>query len=136
MVRTEKAVLLTFFLAIIISCMGCQSDRTSADYSILGIPGEIVTVLFSDEEQIENESDYYDAILDFQRIHPDYIQSITVVSPNEEDLVEAYHIESFPTLIVLIDNDMTTRIEGNLTRAQIFNHLVSELNIDEQDQIS
>ncbi|MDG5789483.1 hypothetical protein QA612_18655 [Evansella sp. AB-P1] len=99
----------SFFLLI-----SCQITDTNSSYdpSLYTNENEPTTFLFSDENHIQEESSYYDALLEFNRIHPEYNHSINIIPAYEQQLTNYYNINVFPTLIVIYDLDVMVRIEG------------------------
>ncbi|PYZ97830.1 hypothetical protein CR205_04345 [Alteribacter lacisalsi] len=129
MIRT-KAFLLSVLLAALWMCTGCQSDRTSADHSLLGEEDETVTVLFSDETQAVEEAEYYEAVVDLHRNYSDQVLPVKVVHADEDNLVSSYEVNSFPTLLIIEDNRVIKRIEGELSTEQILNELKTGLQLN------
>ncbi|WP_051314744.1 hypothetical protein [Alteribacter aurantiacus] len=133
---TMRLSTLFFFLSVIFLCIGCQNEQTRADYSLLGNDNEIVTVLFSDENQINQEIHYYDAVLRLQNDHSEKIDKVKVIDAKEEDYTSTYEISTFPTLIIIDNNEVTLRIEGNLDNEQILNEIKTGLNQVELHDVS
>ncbi|TMW73032.1 thioredoxin domain-containing protein [Alteribacter natronophilus] len=129
MLRT-KMLIFSGVLAVIWLCSGCDSARTSADHSLLGKENETVTVLFSDKMQAREEADYYDAILDLHRTYSDEINPVKIIEADESDLIASYEIERFPTLVIIEDNKVTKKIEGDLSSDQILSELKSGLRLN------
>lgn len=105
--------------------ISCGSKDISASYPFLENSDDdsSVTILFSDEHDIDSEHNYYEALLNFQQEHPDKLTDVNVVSENDKDLVNYYEVESFPTLIVINELEVLLRIEG----AQDFRSIYSKL---------
>ncbi|MBM7095981.1 MULTISPECIES: hypothetical protein [Alteribacter] len=133
---TEKMFILTFSISVMFLSSSCQSEKTNADDSNLGMDNQVIAVLFSDESQIEQEVNYYDAVLDLQQDHTDKIDSVKVVDSDEEEYIQSYDIESFPTLIIISDHEVKVKIEGNLDSRQILNEFKTGLERIEVQDVS
>ncbi len=64
---------------------------------------------FSDENQIDQEAPYYDALLDLEKDYPEQIDKMKVYDNKEgwED-----EIETVPTLMVVDQRHVVVKIEG------------------------
>ncbi|MEG7378500.1 peptidoglycan-associated lipoprotein Slp [Bacillus subtilis] len=66
-------------------------------------------LFFSDENQIDEEAPYYDALLDLEKDYPEQIDKMKVYDNKEgwED-----EIETVPTLMVVDQRHVVVKIEG------------------------
>lgn len=66
-------------------------------------------LFFSDENQIDQEASYYDALLDLEKDYPDQIDKMKVYDNRKgwED-----EIETVPTLMVVDQRHVVVKIEG------------------------
>ncbi|WP_096189283.1 hypothetical protein [Evansella halocellulosilytica] len=130
-----KGILTVLFILSICTMNGCQSTDIRANYPFLEVKGNTpVTVLFSNDHNIENESSYYEALLDFKQTHPEHLESINVVSSEETSLVSYYDIHTFPTLLIIDDVDVLLRIEGLKDSSEIFLELEASLNLSNEEE--
>lgn len=75
---------------------------------------KIETILFSNNQYLNSERNYYNALLVIQNKYPKEINSFQIVFDNEnEDIIKKYRIIKFPTLLILDNEKVLVRIEGN-----------------------
>ena len=127
-----KNKLLIFCLICVSFLFGCQAQGSNASAKA-GVNGQLVeegedipvTYLFSNDEKIEEESSYYDAVLEFNRTYPGLMKFKDIVTMEDAYLVELYYVDVFPTLIVVYDTDEILRIEGFKNSKEIFTELMN-----------
>ncbi|SES39450.1 hypothetical protein [Salipaludibacillus aurantiacus] len=116
-------------IILMTSCLymsSCQSDNISSDYSFLEesqddkVPE---TLLFSNNTDIQEEHNYYDALRTVQKKYPDRLNSTHIVSESDHSLVNYYGIDTFPTLLLVEDLEVKLRIEGANEFSSILNEL-------------
>lgn len=118
-----------FILISILFTAGClKEDTPSASQPIIKYEDRHITYLFSNIEQMEEESSYYDALLDFRRSYPDYINTINIVTSNDQELVDYFSIDIYPTLVVIYDSNVMVRIEGFKDSREIYGLLKASLS--------
>jgi hypothetical protein len=110
-----------FVFGLLCLLQGCQSAYqpiiTNDDSISIN---EIQTYIFIDEKFKSMEDDYYDALLQFKNKYPTQKYVVTIVESNDNmDLLELYDISEFPTLIMMNNENMLMRIEGNQTKEDI-----------------
>jgi protein-disulfide isomerase-like protein with CxxC motif len=70
------------------------------------------------------EKDYYNALLDIQKKFPDEVNSFQIIIQKDNNkMIEDYEISTYPTLLILDDNKIKIRIEGNQTQNFIYEKL-------------
>lgn len=131
---------IAFFLfssiLILVSCHSKEAVESNADptmyYNLQS--NNTITFLFSNDERIKEESSYYDALLEFKRQHPDHIQSINFVTERDDaDLARLYEVDTYPTLLVIYDQNVKVRIEGFKESFEIYDILeVNLVSIEEE----
>lgn len=117
---TRKRLTVSFipiFLFILTSCI--NNEEVIADYPFLLKKDENITLLFSDEDFINAEGSYYDALLDIKKRSPKTIRSINIIHSSDRELVRHYEISEYPTLLVIHNENITIRAEGPLQKAEI-----------------
>ncbi len=114
-----------FFLLLVTSCS--QSEDVIANYPFLQKKDENITLLFSDDHYISAEGNYYDALLDVKRRHPEKIRSFNIIHSSDRELIRHYEILEYPTLLVIHNNSITIRVEGTLNKHDILNALEEAL---------
>ncbi|MBU9720505.1 MULTISPECIES: hypothetical protein [Bacillaceae] len=130
-----KIVKLTIILVVFSILFGCQTNEASNQHSdddqppfhVENFYSSPVTFLFSNDERIEEEASYYDALLTFQRKYPGQLSSVKIVSTTEKQLAEYYDIIVYPTLLVIDEFGIKMRIEGFKETNEIFSMLEDEL---------
>ncbi|MFA9557296.1 hypothetical protein ACERII_08340 [Evansella sp. AB-rgal1] len=134
----KKNITLFLFSSILllISCHSKEAVESKVDptmyYNLQS--NNTITFLFSNDERIKEESSYYDALLEFKRQHPDHIQSINFVTEHDDaELARHYEIKTYPTLLVIYDQNVKVRIEGYKESFEIYNMLEGNLiYVDEE----
>lgn len=121
--------LLVFFIFFMFINAGCfnEDESISSSQPVFKSENTHITYLFSNNERMEDESSYYDALLDFRRKYPDQINTISIVSSNDEELVNYFEVEIYPTLLVIYDLNVKVRIEGFKDSQEIYSLLESTL---------
>ncbi|RSK26872.1 hypothetical protein EJF36_08335 [Bacillus sp. HMF5848] len=76
-------------------------------------------LFFSDENNIYEESDYYDALLEFKKNFPDVWREMEVIPPEEKQTYRTYNIVTPPALIIIKDSQVVAEIVGPHTKDQI-----------------
>ncbi|MCR6111275.1 hypothetical protein HXA35_13080 [Bacillus sp. A301a_S52] len=79
-----------------------------------------VTLLFSNESELAEEHIYYDALIDVQQSYPDKLSNVIIVSQEEDELIDYYNIDTYPTLLLLDGLNIKLRIEGPQLLANIY----------------
>lgn len=109
----------------------CQLDNISSQYPFLGQEEEIVTILFSDnQEENINEHPYYDALIDFQQQNPEALSEIHIADASDQQLMNYYEVSDFPTMLVLNGDRVELRLEGTKDYAYILQEI--ELSVMSQ----
>ncbi|MCM3759286.1 hypothetical protein M3212_00655 [Alkalihalobacillus oceani] len=117
-------------MMIVGSCLflnACVSSASSSENPLQQPPDETVTVLFSDSSTLQNESSYYDALLEVQRIYSSDSADtpfFMIVDASERDLIRYFNIEQFPTMLVLTGDTENLRMEGIFSKDEILAHLI------------
>ncbi|UCZ51884.1 hypothetical protein LGQ02_13580 [Bacillus shivajii] len=123
----------TIILFILSLCIipGCQSEDLQTNYPFL--KQSPVTILFSNDLEIEKENSYYEALLDFKRIHPDQLASINVVTTEDDALINHFDVHTFPTLLLIDDSNVLLRIEGVKETYEIFDYIEASLQVSTEE---
>lgn len=116
------------FITIFFNTSCLHDDTTSTSQPVVEYENLPTTYLFSNLDRMEEESSYYDALLDFRRSYPDYIQTINIVSATDQELVQYFEIEVYPTLVVIFDSRVEVRIEGFKDSWEIYSLLEASLS--------
>lgn len=124
-------MIFSFIASLLIVLTSCTSNEVTSSYPFLQKKDENITILFSDDYSINDEGNYYDALLDVKRRHPELIRSFNVIHSSSRDLVRYFEIEEFPTLLVLHNEIVTVRIIGSMQKIDILQTLEEVLLNDE-----
>ncbi|NEU29522.1 thioredoxin family protein [bacterium LRH843] len=123
-----------FFGMIVISSLfllnACASSA-SLESPLKQHSEERLTVLFSDSSTLQNESHYYDALLELQRKYTTNTPSFLIIDAAEREMIRYYNIKQFPTILVLTGDKETLRMEGAFSKDEILAHLVEVYRLDE-----
>lgn len=114
---------LHLFIFLITGCqLGSQTTTYPADFP--ATDDEFLLLLVSDEEYLEQEEHYYDAMIDLKKKYPDEMRNIKIVSASSNfRLVKDFDIEQYPSLLILKEKKLQTRIEGPQTKRAIKAHI-------------
>ncbi|MCM2674868.1 hypothetical protein [Alkalicoccobacillus plakortidis] len=92
-----------------------------------------VAVLFSDADnpEREQETNYYDALIELSSDYPDEMPELVIVDSSDQEKIQYYDIVQFPTILCLDGEDISLRIEGMNKKEEILMLLSNllELNI-------
>ncbi len=119
-------ITLSFFIL-----SSCQENKP---FTHLQFPNDSKTlVFFTDEANIQNESTYYDAIIDLKRSFPNEVANLKVIPfQNEKKLYKQFNIKSTPSLLVVSDNEVVTHIDGTRQKEEIIGSIEQALSETEE----
>ncbi|WP_226681052.1 thioredoxin domain-containing protein [Sutcliffiella horikoshii] len=116
-----------FFMLSFFILSSCQENQSITH---IQFPDDSRTlVFFTDESNLQDESTYYDAIIDLKNSFPDEVANLKVVhSENEKLLYKQFNVKATPSLIVVHDNEVVTQIEGSKPKKDIVVSIEQALN--------
>lgn len=116
-----------FFTLSFFILSSCQENQSITH---IQFPDDSRTlVFFTDESNLQDESTYYDAIIDLKNSFPDEVANLKVVhSENEKLLYKQFNVKATPSLIVVHDNEVVTQIEGSKPKKDIVISIEQALN--------
>jgi hypothetical protein len=86
-------------------------------------------LFFSDEKNLYKEAKYYDALLEIKTKFPEQVSKMKVISSASDDqLNEQYNVKTFPTLLVVKDNKVVLKIDGNTDKKDIVDPIIKVLS--------
>ncbi|MDQ0206499.1 thioredoxin domain-containing protein [Alkalicoccobacillus murimartini] len=90
-----------------------------------------IAVLFSDADnpEHEQEANYYDALLELTSDFPDEMPELVIVDASDEEKVQYYDINQFPTILCLDGEEISLRIEGTNNKEDILKHFSNLFNM-------
>lgn len=116
-----------FFTLSFFILSSCQENQSITH---IQFPDDSRTlVFFTDESNLQDESTYYDAIIDLKSSFPDEVANLKVVhSEDEKILYKQFNVKATPSLIVVYDNEVVTQIEGSQPKKDIIVSIEQALN--------
>jgi hypothetical protein len=110
-------------IAFLSSC-SFQNDRTAAGLNI-----EKGIIFYSDENNIQEEDSYYEALIELKRSYPDQFENYKVIAKNEEyDSTFISLNDTYPALLVIEDNKVVCKVLGKAKKEEILEPVSNALN--------
>jgi Thioredoxin len=119
-------------LTILFSCtflilFACDHANFKNSYHVTST--ETHLLFFSDEKNLYKEAKYYDALLEIKTKFPEQVSKMKVISSASDDqLNEQYNVKTFPTLLVVKDNKVVLKIDGNTDKKDIVDPIIKVLS--------
>jgi hypothetical protein len=111
--RTISVFIMTVLL--LFACQRGNSDPTE----VLFNDRSKQLIFFSDEQNLHKEGNYYDALLELKKIYPDEVSNMKLISLKESERYSTFNITSYPTLIVIVEDEIVEQIDGELNVDEI-----------------
>lgn len=123
-------IVLLFLFLISTSCVSSNSvDKNPIAKS----PDQPMIVLFSDENSLYKEANYYDALLELQNLYADKKIPFQFVFSHNKEAVEYFNITTFPTLIIIdTDDTILLRMENSYLKEEIVAKILNVIENKEQ----
>ncbi|MCC3357632.1 hypothetical protein [Bacillus sp. REN16] len=118
--KTSILIILSFFILSSCSSYKAQPPVPETD--------EKQIIFFSDEDNLRNESNYYDALLELKNKFPTEIANMKVVSSDDNRLYTKYEVEESPSLLIVQQDKVLKKIEGNVKKDEIITPLENVLS--------
>lgn len=113
--KGKPILLMAASLLLIISC-----DRKEPKHSLNVDHNTKQIVFFSDDEALEQEVSYYDAIIELKKSYPEEMKNMKILSASElDDYSNMFEIDHCPALLVYYRNQVIVEIEGKATTDEI-----------------
>lgn len=111
----------------------CQHDNLTSEYPYLNSEEELVTILFTEDSNNEPNSyhAYYDALIDFQQEHPEALSTVHSAGMEDAKLMQHYEVTDFPTMIILEEEEIQLRLEGDNEYTVIKDEIEDKVVTDE-----
>ncbi len=116
------------YIPIILSFIILSSCSSYKAQPLLPETDEKQIIFFSDEDNLRNESSYYDALLELKNKFPSEIANMKVVSSEDNRLYTKYQIEEYPSLLIVQQDKVLKKIEGNVDKEEIITPLENVLS--------
>ena len=120
---------LSYFVFSSFLLTGCWDVNSAVQQPILTNEDENVVVLFSDDHSLQEESSFYDALLEVQQSHPQYAIPLRIIGEQERSIIRHYNINQYPTLLIINTEGINLRIEGSHPKEEIVTLLKQALHI-------
>ncbi len=113
--KGKPILLMAASLLLIISC-----DRKEPQHSLSVNNNTKQIVFFSDDEALEQEVSYYDAIIELKKAYPEEMKNMKILSAAElDEYSNIFEIDRCPALLVYYRNRVIVEIEGKATTEEI-----------------
>ncbi|SDP29576.1 Thioredoxin [Litchfieldia salsa] len=103
----------------------CQREVKETD--LFAQEREKYIVFFSDEENLDKEGNYYDALLELKKNYPSNSLTMKVVPLKEYDKYSNFNINTFPTLLVMKNETVVKQIDGDAATEEIITSIEEAL---------
>lgn len=120
MKRLVFVILVAFVMNI-----SCQRHERTSNLQLNQHQKQLL--FFSDEHNIQNEDAYYDALLEIKKDYPSIVSNMMVISSNDNRDLGKYEVNTYPTLMVVYQNQIITKINGNMKTQDIIDPIVKVL---------
>ncbi|KAA0548093.1 hypothetical protein FZW96_10205 [Bacillus sp. BGMRC 2118] len=83
-------------------------------------------LFISNEENLEVEDEYYDAILEIKKLYPGAMNKVVLLTDREyHNIEEQLDVSTYPTLLLLNEEKVKVKIEGERNTHYIFEEIVA-----------
>ncbi|MCM3160333.1 MULTISPECIES: hypothetical protein [Bacillaceae] len=107
----KRSILIAFIIPVIV-LSSCENLLFSEGPLNEDIPQDKQLVFFSDDENIQREAVYYDALLDIKKNFPEEFENMKIISEKTDH--NQFEIETFPSLLVIDKKQVLVQIEGTV----------------------
>jgi hypothetical protein len=121
-----RSILIAFIIPVIL-LSSCENVLFSQGETDEDIPQDKQLLFFSDDDNIDREAVYYDALLDIQKKFPKEFENMKVISDKSEN--KQYGVDIYPSLLVIDQKEIVVHIEGaELTKEEIMGPVANALS--------
>lgn len=115
-------LLITSLMVITGSCNMFSEEQLDLEQDVMQI------IFFSNESDYAGEASYYDALIELKKDYPAEIKNMLVFTPSEgKQYYNAFDIKSCPALLVIFNNEVMVRINGQKTKENIIQPITKAL---------
>lgn len=101
----------------------CQYGNRAHDPRLLTLLNADALYI-SNEENVHIENEYYNALLEIKKMYPGELEEIVVLSHHDiQNIREQLQIETYPTLLLINQKKIITKIEGDHKEASIIKEM-------------
>ncbi|WP_273125164.1 hypothetical protein ACNRWW_08095 [Metabacillus sp. HB246100] len=108
----KRTILIAFIIPVVI-LSSCDTIHFSTPSANERITQEKQLLFFSDDENIDREAVYYDALLDIKREFPEDFKKMEIISGKHHN--KEYNVDTFPCLLVVEQQEVLVHIEGSVS---------------------
>ncbi len=123
--------ILTFIILSSTMLLLTSCDYISSNKAVLAKDQfiEKQVIYFTDERNVSNEIPYYDAIIELKKQYPNHLKRLKVVSLNTEEPSKITDSPpSSPAIVVVENNQIICKVEGNISKENIIKPVSSAIN--------
>lgn len=119
--KLKLLLCLTFLLTISVACESIDDQELSK--LNLDKKGDYL-LFFSNEDYIELEESYYDALIELKKEFPKRITDVYIIQASKKhEKIKMYNVTTYPTLIVVKDGKVITKLEGKNSKKDIIKNI-------------
>jgi hypothetical protein len=123
-----KSILIAFIIPVII-LSSCENVLFSQGTTDEELTKEKQLLFFSDDDNIDREAVYYDALLDIKKEFPEEIENMKVFSEQNDSGQYEVEVDIYPSLLVIDKDGVVVHIEGAvLTKEEIMEPIANALS--------
>jgi hypothetical protein len=127
----QSRITIIFVLSFCFVLSGCSFFALSNNNKpiISNEEDQLETLLFSNDTYLETEKNYYNALLDIQKDYPSEVHSFDIIFLRDnKEIVDHYEIKSYPTLLIINEDKVLVRIEGEQSEENIYKEIENVYN--------
>ncbi|MDQ0231328.1 hypothetical protein [Metabacillus malikii] len=107
----KRSILIAFIIPIFI-LSSCENSFVTKKEQVNHSIEDKQIIFFSDNENIDQEAVYYDALLAIKNDYPKEFKNMKVIFEKEKKYSKLYEIDEFPSLIVIKKDLVVAKVEG------------------------
>ncbi len=109
----KRSIFIIFIIPVVVlsSCENVLFSEGPKDFT-LNLNRDKQIVFFSDDENIDREAIYYDALLDIKEEFPEEFENMRVISENMDEHI--FEVDTYPSLLVVSKEEILVQIEGTV----------------------
>lgn len=116
-------IIMISLLLITTACQDTKKEKLKIDSSTKQV------VFFSDESKYQIEAPYYDAIIKLKQQFPEEIKNMLILPPSKaKDYYDTFKVKECPAILVLYNDEVVARVDGEISRDQIIRPISSVLD--------
>jgi hypothetical protein len=113
-----KRLAAVYMVSLLFFTASCNNHHSIDSLSIKENVKQII--FFSDETNVQQETAYYDAIIELRRDFPKEVENMMVFSKDEgKKYIDSLQIKTSPAIIVIYNDEIVANIHGFASKDQI-----------------